>query len=233
MFEKQMLAVPILCYAATSINACVLGVTCSPDKPWTPVCLILTINLQTGTQLGLHPTWLAHPLCWRVSLCNLLIRVTQSSTSIHCLSWKRDRHDWERDRNCLHVCQHERLPSPKRLPIHPSSIFTFIFSECSFHSGLVFVQVYIPVTDVVAELYGAGIKLSDLFLWDWNQTIAWSLSCHLTAHSLSLGCAQHPFQTGPSPQWPQSYRSPEYNLKKKNRKKKRVSIKHRKTPWRQ
>lgn len=78
--------------------------------------------------------------------------------------WKRDRRDWEGDRSCLYVCQHERLAShPKQLALHPhhqSLFLTLSFSlGCSAHSGLSPVQACIPVTEVVEELYGTGIKL--------------------------------------------------------------------------
>lgn len=96
-----VLIVAILCYAETCINTFVSGVTCSSDKPGTPVSLILPINPETSSQLWLHPTWLDHPLSWRVSLCNLLIRVTQSQTSIFCVNKGQARLGW---RQILPLC---------------------------------------------------------------------------------------------------------------------------------
>lgn len=85
-------------YTESSINTYVSGVTLVA-KPGTPVSLIPPINLETSSYLGLHPTWPGHLLSWRVSLCNLLIRVTQSHTSVLCLSLETDRRDWKTDRS--------------------------------------------------------------------------------------------------------------------------------------
>lgn len=114
----------------------------------------------------------------------------------------------ERDKSCLPVCQSLHVVSqPKLLSILPATVFTFISLVCRTQFDMTLIKVCIPVTDVVTELYGAGIKRSDLFSWDWNQTIAWSLSCDLIVHSLSSSVRQCCYQTGLCPQWPHSSRS--------------------------
>lgn len=49
-------------------------------------------------------------------------------------------------------------------PPPPPLFFTFFFLRCSAHSGLSPIQANIPVTDVVEELYGTGIKLWFIYL---------------------------------------------------------------------
>lgn len=76
-------------------------------------------------------------------------------------------------------------------PLHAIPLFHSLFFPltCSAHSGLSLICVCILVTYVVEEIHGEGIRPSDLFFWDLNQTRAWRLPCDLTAHSASNSIA--------------------------------------------
>ena len=178
--------VAILCYDVTPINTSVSGVPFPSDKPWTPVSLILPINLATSNQLGLHPTWLVHPLFWRVSLNNLLIRVTRTSTSNPLPELKRGTGRTGKETDSAFMSANTMFGLKATAP-PPPFLFHFIFLEMS---GSPLVQSLYSSHRCSWRNYMGQVLSCDLFIWDWNQTSARSLSCDFTAHGSANSLTQ-------------------------------------------